>query len=325
MGERGRGVAREDGRMAAPADHSGITRSRRQALALLLGASPYMRRALAADAPVRLAISESVVGDVNLNDARAAMMVWIKRMIQELNVVIDPRLFETTQDIVDRIRRGQLDAVALNVVEYRLIADQLDASQIVTAAGEDGLEQYLILAKQNSGIRQVGDLKGRRLCVLKTPKMCVAPAWLLTILDDGHFGTAEQFFGSVVTEAKFSRVVLPVFFGQAEACLTSRRGFDTMCELNPQVAKDLKVIGSSPAMVVNFYVFRKNYQGLPRERVIRALSSLRATTTGQQLATLFQFAELTVRDGNCLASALGVLNQAEHARGRKGAAPDDPR
>jgi phosphonate transport system substrate-binding protein len=299
----------------------GTTSSRRQTLAVMLGAGSWLAPELAAadgSAPVHLAISETVVGDVNLNDARAAMLVWIKRLTEDLNVVIDPKLFNSTQEIVDRTRKGQLDAMAVNVIEYRQIADLLDSSQIVGAGSATGLEQYLILVKQNSGIRQLGDLKGRRLCTLKNPRMCVAPAWIFTILAEGHLGPAEQFFGPVVTDSKFSRVVLPVFFGQADACLTTKRGFDTMCELNPQVARELKAIAGSPLMVVNFYIFRKNFQGVNREKLIKAILGLSSTVAGRQLATLFQFEDLGIRDAGCLASVLGVLDAADRARGQRG-------
>ena len=312
----------ENGKPVPVGEASGATRSRRHALALMLGSGCCLPGALAAadtSAPVRLAISESVVGDVNVNDARAAMLVWIKRLTDDLNVVIDPRLFSTTQEIVERTRRGQLDAVAVNVIEYRQIADLLDPNQIVASRGAAGPQQYLILAKQGSGIGQLGDLKGRRLCMLKTPMMCVAPAWLYTLLEEGHYPPAEQFFAAVVTDAKFSRVVLPVFFGQADACLTTKRGFDTMCELNPQVARDLKVIASSPLLVVNFYIFRKNYQSPNREKLIKAIMNLPGTVAGRQLMTLFQFDDLGVRDASCLASSLSILDAADRARGKRGA------
>ena len=74
---------------------------------------PPVLSAADSSAPVHLAISESVVGDVNLNDARAAMLVWIKRLTEDLNVVIDTKLFTSTQEIVERTRKGQLDAVAV--------------------------------------------------------------------------------------------------------------------------------------------------------------------------------------------------------------------
>jgi phosphonate transport system substrate-binding protein len=239
-------------------------------------------------------------------------------MMADLNVAVDlsSRIFDTTGEIVRRARGGQLDSVALNIVEYRQLADVLDSSEILAGAGAAGTEQYVLLAKRNGGLQQLGNLRGRRLCMLNAPKMCAAPAWLSTILEEGHYGPAEQFFGSVATDFKPSRIVLPVFFGQADACLTSRRGFDTMCELNPQVGKDLAVIASSPSMVVTFYVFHKNYRSANRERFVRVVSDMHSSAAGRQLATLFQFDELTVRDASCLASALSVLERAEQARTR---------
>lgn len=307
------------------AQTSAAAPSRRRALALTLAAMRWLPGVLAAasaDAPVRLAISESLVTDVNLNDARAAMLIWLKRMMADLNVVIEfnPKIFDTTEEILQRARRGQLDTVALNVVEYRQIADVLDPSQIIAEAGAPGLGQYVLLAKRSGGIQKLGDLRGRRLCLLKAPKMCVANAWLSAILEEAHLGGSDQFFGSVITETKASRVVLPVYFGQADACLTSKRSFDTMCELNPQIAKGLTVIASSPAMVVTFYVFHKNYHGVSRERFAKVYSALPSSAAGRQVATLFQFENLVPKDIGCLADALSLLQKWDRVRGRPGAA-----
>jgi phosphonate transport system substrate-binding protein len=313
-----------NGQPKADRDNQGITSSRRHALALMLGTWPLMRRALAnpeAPAPVRLAISESLVSDVNLNDARAAMLVWIKRMEADLNVQVDinPKVFDTTEEILRLARGGQLDSVALNILEYRQIEDLLDHTQLLAGAGAAGTEQYVLLARRNVEIQQLANLRGRRLCASTNPKMCAASAWLSSILDDAHLGPTEKFFGSVATDTKVSRVILPVFFGQADACLTSKRSFDTMCELNPQVAKELTLMASSVPMVVTFYAFHRNYTSPNRERFVKVLAGVRNSPAGRQLATLFQFDELTVRDASCLAPALDVLKKA--ARGSGGPAP----
>jgi phosphonate transport system substrate-binding protein len=297
--------------------------SRRQAMAWVLGTCGWLPQALAGagtGAPVRLAISESLVTDVNIADARAAMALWLKRMMVDLSVVIEfnPKVFESTEEILRRARTGNLDAVALNVVEYRQIAEVLDPSRIIAESGAAGEERYILLAKRNSGIEHLGDLRKRRLTVLKAPKMCVANAWLSTILEEGHCGSSDQFFGSVTTDTKVSRVVLPVFFGQADACLTSKAGFDTMCELNPQVAKDLTALASSPAMVVTFYTFHRNYHGVSREKFAKIYADLPNSAAGRQLATLFQFSGLVVKDIACLAPALAVLETADRARGERG-------
>jgi phosphonate transport system substrate-binding protein len=298
----------------------GIAPSRRRALALMLGGLPLARPAMAADtgAPVRLAISESLVSDVNINDARAAMVTWIKRMQVDLNLVVEfsPKVFDTSDEILRRARAGQFDAVALNVVEYRQIADMLDPSQII--AESDGAVQYILLVKKDSQFRRLSELRGRRLTVLQAPKMCVANQWLSTLLSQGNLGPSDRFFASVAADVKPSRVVLPVFFGQADACLTSKRAFDLMGELNPQVAKSLTVIAGSPALIATFYTFHKNYHGASRERFAKVYSNMPASPAGRLLATLFQFQGMAIKDATCLTTALSILDAADRVRGDGG-------
>jgi len=286
--------------------------SRRDALALALAAGALSRKLPAAEppAPIRLAVSESLVSEVNLNDARAAMQVWLERMSKDLNIPIEfsPKVFDATEEILRRARAGLFDAVALNVIEYRQIADLLDPSHVI--AETDG-EQYLLLAKTGGPVRHLSDLRGKRLTLLRAPRMCLARRWLATLLKDARLGEVDQFFASVNTDLKPSRVVLPVFFGQAEACITSRRGFETMSELNPQVARDLAVIAGSPDLVVTFYTFHKNYRGLSRERFAKVYADMPASVAGRQLAMLFQFHGLVVREVGCLAPALDILDASE--------------
>jgi phosphonate transport system substrate-binding protein len=289
--------------------------SRRSALALML---PSALSGADADLPVRLGISESQMAEVNLNDARAAMQVWLVRGTEDLRIAIDRngKMVYTSQEILEKVRKHELDAVAISILEYRQVADLLDASQIICTAGTEELEQYVILVRRNGPIHSLADLRGRQLRMLKSPKMCVAPAWLLTLLDERHLGSPEQFLGAVTTDSKPSQVVLPVFFGKDDACLTLRRTFDTIGELNPQVVKDLSVLAASPGMVVGFFIFRKNFHNVNREKVIRALSELRANPAARQINMLFQFDALDVRGADCLIPALNILDAADAARGR---------
>jgi phosphonate transport system substrate-binding protein len=296
--------------------------SRRRALSIVLGAAGILPRPMSADVvpPIRLAVSESLISDVNINDARAAMQIWIKRMSQDyhLDVTLSVGIFDSTEEILRRARFGLLDAVALNILEYRQIADYIDSTQIVVDTGGATADQYLLLARRKSGAQHVRDLRGLRLTLLQTARMCVAPAWLAVTLDESRLGPSEKFFASVTTDFKIARVILPVFFGQADACLTSKRGYDTMCELNPQVATELVVLAASPAMVVTFHVFHKNYRGVSRERFAKVYTDVLQTAAGRQLATLFQFNGLVVRDASCLAPALSTLAAADRVRQGEG-------
>jgi hypothetical protein len=299
--------------------NSAVT-SRRRALAILLGGGGLLP-ATAGALTVRMALSESLVADVNMNDARAAMTTWLKQMIKDMNLDIEysPKVFDTTEEIVSRARSGRMDAVALNILEYRQIAECLDPSQVVAQSASGGLDRYVLLVKRENGSPQLGRLRGRRLCMLKAPKMCVAPAWIANVLDAAHLGPAEHFFGSIAMETKMPRVVLPVFFGQTDACITTKATFDTMCEMNPQVGISLEILAMSAPMVVSFYMFHKNFHTAYRREFTRILTEFRDNAAGRQLATLFQFDRLAMLDARCLESALRELDTADRGRGSHGA------
>ena len=298
-------------------------RSRRHAIALMLGASRWLSAAPddnGALAPLRVAISQSLVSSVNLNDARTAFVVWWEHLARQMNITADSAgpIFETTAQILNRVRTQQVDAVAINILEYRQMADFLDASEVV-AAGDDTRTHYLLLVKRESGIQKLADLRGRKLLQQNSSRMCLAPAWLSVLLEEADLERSERFFGPVTTDPNPSRVVLPVFFGQAEACLVEGKSFLTMCELNPQLSEDLSALTASARMTVTFYVFRKNYHSQYRERLIEALSTLDESAAGRQLMTMFQFESLAVRDASCLDPALALIEASDRIGGRPGA------
>jgi len=285
--------------------------SRRISFALVAGAMAK----LSAAGPLRLALSETLVTDVNMNDARAALLVWIRRICQEMDLPVEykPDVFDTSAEILKRIRAGQVDAVAINIVEYRQVADSLDSSEVLIQ--EDAAKrQYVLLVKSNGGVGKLAELGGKKLIVQRSPTLCIAREWLTSILSADHLETRDEFFGSVLYEVKPAKVLLPVFFGQADACLTSRRAFEAMCELNPQVAKQLRILATSPEYAPTCYMFRKGYKDPSRERWVRALSGLQGSVKGRQLLTLFQADGLVLRNAECLTSAIQMLEQADRAR-----------
>ena len=58
------------------------------------------------------------------------------------------------------------------------------------------------------------------------------------------------FFTQVKGANKASQVLLPVFFGQADACVVTASAFAVMAELNPQIHSRLQVLKRSPELVL---------------------------------------------------------------------------
>ncbi len=66
--------------------------------------------------------------------------------------------------------------------------------------------------------------------------------------------------------------------------------------------------------------FLKNYRGPNRDRLAHVYSSVPASASGKQLAMLFQFSNLVIRDVTCLEPVLTLLDKADRIRARSGLA-----
>ena len=143
-------------------------------------------------------------------------------------------------------------------------------------------------------------------------------AWLASMLDEAHLAqrTVLRFrsYGN-----QDPRVVLSLFFGQSDACITSKElRHDVRIESAGRKGPDRDRKFPRDGRV--FYIFHKNYHGVNREKFAKVYTDLPTSAAGRQLATLFQFGNLTLRDGSCLAAALSLLEASERAaRRRQGA------
>ena len=127
------------------------------------------------------------------------------------------------------------------------------------------------------------------------------------LLKEG-FGDATNFCSRMTFVAKVSKVVLPVFFRKLDACIVTKRGFETMSELNPQTGQQLKTLAVSPALVPFLFCFRADYTSPIRKQVVAEISKWHTTPAGRQILTIFQCDRLEEGTFACLESAQELLD-----------------
>ena len=129
---------------------------------------------------------------------------------------------------------------------------------------------------------------------------------------DAGLGPLTTAFANVTAVGKPSRLVLPVFFGQADACVVTQRSFEVMKELNPQLGRQLSVIARSVPVVPSFLCFRAGVSPQLRERYVNVARKMQTTVSGLQLLTIFQSDSLAVLPPESLESARALLAQRAH-------------
>ena len=261
--------------------------------------------------PIRIGASTSLVGaDVNATDARAALVVWSDALSRGTGIRVEhlPEVMSPPDQLYQRIRQGDLDVFACSVAEYLHVVSYTDPGLVlIDQSYADGGEQYLILTHVDSGIRSVSDLRGRSLSRYSANAMTLAPDWLETVLAGLNLGPSANFFKQMTQNPKAARAVLPVFFRQEDACLVNRRAFDSLTEMNPQLAVKLRIIAASPKIVPILVAVHKNCSALQKERLQSALTAMNRNAGGRQILTLFGSKGLIAVRPAVLDSAIEII------------------
>ncbi|HWA85490.1 MAG TPA: PhnD/SsuA/transferrin family substrate-binding protein [Opitutus sp.] len=263
----------------------------------------------------RLGFSFAMFVGINENDAKASIKALASVISTERGIPADPEphLLEGTDQIAAALHEDRIDSVALTTDEYWLLRRELPFDGFLMAEQNgDPFETYVVITNRATDFAEIRDLRNSRLEIVAGPHMSLARIWLDVVLTRAGLPVTNDCFARVTTQIKASRAVLAVFFRQADAGIVSRRAFDTMVELNPQVAKQVRIIAASPPYVPSFFAFCTSFPNPSKDHAMHEFGLLHTSTAGQQMLTIFQTERITARPESDLRSALDLLE--EHAR-----------
>jgi ABC-type phosphate/phosphonate transport system substrate-binding protein len=204
-------------------------------------------------------------------------------------------IYDTSADFEAGMKRGEVQLAAVGAWEYSGmdIAAFMEPS-FVQVEQDRVMKEYLLLTRRDSGLNSVRDLKGKDAVVLESTVCLLASPWLDVLLAEEDLGTQESFFRRVEVTRKPTSAVLPVFFGNRQACVVDRIGFQVMAEMNPQVGSTLQAVASSPPYVSSILCLSR--KGWPseqyREDLLAALRDLHLEPEGRQILMLFKIHRL---------------------------------
>jgi len=239
-----------------------------------------------------LAFFPYMFGGASENDARAAFKYWVQVIGEESGVAVTStsRIFNRNTEVLAAAQAGAVDIVAFCSVDYLAIRDQLPPGAILSPIRPAGqTERYVLVAQVDAPGNHLSDFAGKSLFRLSLSSALLAPLWLEGELHAADLPTSAHFFSEIRSLPKPAKVLLPVFFKQADLCLTTRQSFETLCELNPQVKSKLRIIAESPPVVSSLIWVALPPQSAVHLRALNAIRHLEKTTTGKQTLMMFQF------------------------------------
>jgi phosphonate transport system substrate-binding protein len=267
--------------------------------------------------PVRFAFSSRMFSDVNENDAKASIKAWALALARERHVPMnaEPIILSGIADLKQSLRSRSIDGAAVTTEEYLSLEPELQGTNLFMSFTDGRFtETYLLLVHADSGISDLRGLRGRSVVCFDNARMSLAPLWLDTILSEQEQDPAAAYFGQRLKASKLAKVVLPVFFHQQDACLVTRRGFETMCELNPQVRAQIRVLITSPELVPTVGFLRRDYDSPLRNALLTALRGVENSAAGTQVLTLFQIDQFQEAPASLLNTARKLVAAHRHLK-----------
>ncbi len=265
--------------------------------------------------PIHIGFSSAIFSDINRNDILATTRTWGETFFSanDISALPETKVFDGIAEIRSALVGGDLDFVSLTTNGYARLLEVLggDVVMISWVSGSITTE-YLLLVRRDNGVDAPEGLRDSDLRLLGSYRASLAKAWLDVLLLRKGLGRTDRFFAAIEINTKISKVVLPVFFGQADACVVTRHGFDTMAELNPQIGEKLKAIAVSPPLIPSLSAFGLKADPEIREKASREMAKWYLTPAGQQCMTIFQSDRIEARPVSIMAPSLALV--AEHRR-----------
>ncbi len=259
---------------------------------------------------LRLGFSYAMFTGINENDARASIKTLATTIARERRIPADlePRLYEGADAAETALRHGDVNALGLTTIEYWLIRRHLDfGPSLMAIRNDDPTERYLVLAHRSGAIATLADLQQHRLALATGPRMSLASFWLDLELARHQQPPAGELLERIAEFPKPSKAVLAVFFRQLDACVVTRAMFETMVELNPQVARELRIIAESPPLVPALFAISAYFPPDFHAKLVREFTGLHTSVAGEQVLTIFQTDRVAFRPESELQSAFSLL------------------
>lgn len=240
---------------------------------------------------MRVGYFGNLLAEVNPADVQVAVELWAKQVTLDMGrkVVAQVVFYDDLKVLVEAVEKCQVDMLNLPVMEYLRIEEIVGLKPAMVGVGNAKIQhQYVLLVHRNREVETLDQLRGGTLLMgVDYYVESIADIWLEVQLMKQGLGRALDFFSQVRRVKKVSQAVLPVFFGQVEACMVNRTAFEIMAELNPQLKTELTALAISPALLQAIACFPISCDLQKQATILAGVFKLHEDTRGLQILTLF--------------------------------------
>jgi ABC-type phosphate/phosphonate transport system substrate-binding protein len=234
----------------------------------------------------------------DLKDIQTAWDVWYGELGERYGIFSEIHFYDDIQALQQDFNAGKLDVVSASALNFFRMAPQIAAKRDTNIYGavkrNKKTYQYVLLIRSDAGVSDLKDLRGKTLVMRKNDEAGLF--YLNTLLLRNGQAELQQFLGAMQEMESFSKAMLSVFFKKNDACLVTDTAFETMCELNPQMGKQLTILAHSTELSNGIFFFARDLPQGVKNILVNHVLHLDASRYGQQILMLYKIDRLVQFD-----------------------------
>ncbi len=228
------------------------------------------------------------MNDIDAKDIKISLEFWAQELATGANYQLKSHFYNNLNKLKKDLKEEKIDVVSASLL---VLAKDFKKGTFqngfkAVSSNPESQNKLLILARKNSKINSLKDLKNKR--ILRIKNLDLEALYLNTLLQKSFQKDAKEFFKKNIFVKSYSKAVMQLFFKKADAAIVTEDAFLLASEMNPQIKKQLKVIRDHKINLINGALFRKN---VPKHKVkifTQNALNLHKTARGQQILTVFK-------------------------------------
>jgi ABC-type phosphate/phosphonate transport system substrate-binding protein len=234
---------------------------------------------------------ENTATGMHAKESRLALLTIMQKIFSDRYPEVRLHLDFLARDagLADTILTKKYDVIATTGLDYLELTKQVHLQPLAILSRTDQpVGAFMLITDKNESLDTLKKLPERTLIVEAGGGGDIAKLWMDSILQARGLPKHNLFFDILRIGDKPSRTLLPVFFGQADACVVSEDAFEVMNELNPQLKERLVVQQRSPGFINLLISATDQLEDWARDIVIEETARMNTSPDGKQILTIIQ-------------------------------------
>jgi len=237
-----------------------------------------------------MAILTDGIAEAKQKDASIIFNIMTDKIISTENVKGKIFYYDNEKKIIKDFVHHKIDYLMINPLVYLQNQKILDKNAIHFWSIRRFQQQYqkmIIIVRKHAHINNVSDLQDKTVAI-KEDNYLGEIVLKKALYESKHLPT-NRYINNFVFLSRDSTAILKTFFGKSDAAIVPAAAFDIVCEMNPKVKKNLKVIYTTERIFMPIIsMMNKNSNELLVLKISKLSKNMNDTPDGQSMFAFFK-------------------------------------